>query len=153
MAHNCENCKFRAHYDEKPNSLLGKFWRWHINFCPGWKGYFTSQSDEKKAGKEEQQYGDSVVSQLNTHHTPVNQKDNHSEISDGDISMPYDPKRDLENYHYPTIDLLKKYDYDGTSYVDMEEQNANKNRIVDTLRNFGIEISSIKNSRSQNYII
>ena len=58
--------------------------------------------------------------------------------------MPYDPKRDLENYHYPTIDLLKKYDYDGTSYVDMEEQNANKNRIVDTLRNFRIEISSIK---------
>ena len=49
MAHNCENCKFRAHYDKKPNSLLGKFWRWHINFCPGWKGYFTSQSEEKKA--------------------------------------------------------------------------------------------------------
>ena len=49
MAHNCENCKFRAHYDKKPNSFLGKFWRWHINFCPGWKGYFTSQSEEKKA--------------------------------------------------------------------------------------------------------
>ena len=30
MAHNCENCKFRARYDEKPNSFLGKFWRWHI---------------------------------------------------------------------------------------------------------------------------
>ena len=26
---------------------------------------------------------------------------------------PYDPKRDLENYHYPTLDLLKKYDNDG----------------------------------------
>jgi len=49
MAHNCENCKFRTHYDKKPNSLLGKFWRWHINFCPGWKGYFTSQDEEKKA--------------------------------------------------------------------------------------------------------
>jgi len=49
MAHNCENCKFRAHYDKKPASFLGKFWRWHINFCPGWKGYFTSQSEEKKA--------------------------------------------------------------------------------------------------------
>jgi S-DNA-T family DNA segregation ATPase FtsK/SpoIIIE len=97
-------------------------------------------------GKEEQQYGDSVVSHLNTHHTPVNQKDNHSEISDGDISMPYDPKRDLENYHYPTIDLLKKYDYDGTSYVDMEEQNANKNRIVDVLWNFGVVVSTIKAS-------
>jgi len=105
---------------------------------------YRKQEVTLNAGKEEQQYGDSVVSQLNTHHTPVNQKENHSEISDGDISMPYDPKRDLENYHYPTIDLLKKYDYDGTSYVDMEEQNANKNRIVDTLRNFGIEISSIK---------
>ena len=105
---------------------------------------YREQEVTLNVGKEEQQYGDSVVSQLNTHHTPVNQKDNHSEISDGDISMPYDPKRDLENYHYPTIDLLKKYDYDGTSYVDMEEKNANKNRIVDTLRNFGIEISSIK---------
>ena len=48
MAHLCENCKFRAHYDRKPNSLLGRFWRWHINFCPGWKGYFTSLSDEQK---------------------------------------------------------------------------------------------------------
>lgn len=94
--------------------------------------------------KEELQYEGPVGSQQYTHHTPINREDNHSEISDGDISMPYDPKRDLENYHYPTIDLLKKYDYDGTSYVDMEEQNANKNRIVDTLRNFGIEISSIK---------
>ncbi len=42
MAHQCKNCKFRAHYDKKPNSLLGRFWRWHINFCPGWKAYFTS---------------------------------------------------------------------------------------------------------------
>ena len=57
---------------------------------------------------------------------------------------PYDPKRDLENYHYPTLDLLKKYDDDGKPYIDMEEQTANKNRIVDVLRTFGIEISSIK---------
>ena len=62
----------------------------------------------------------------------------------GDISTPYDPKRDLENYHYPTLDLLKKYDNDGKPYIDMAEQTANKNRIVDVLRNFGVEISSIK---------
>jgi S-DNA-T family DNA segregation ATPase FtsK/SpoIIIE len=62
----------------------------------------------------------------------------------GDISTPYDPKRDLENYHYPTLDLLKKYDDDGKPYIDMTEQTANKNRIVDVLRNFGVEISSIK---------
>ena len=62
----------------------------------------------------------------------------------GDITTPYDPKRDLENYHYPTLDLLKKYDDDGKPYIDMTEQTANKNRIVDVLRNFGVEISSIK---------
>ncbi len=62
----------------------------------------------------------------------------------GDLSTPYDPKRDLENYHYPTLDLLKKYESDGKPYIDMDEQNTNKNRIVDVLRNFGVEISSIK---------
>ena len=57
---------------------------------------------------------------------------------------PYDPKRDLENYRYPTLDLLKKYDNDGKPYIDMAEQNANKDRIVTVLRTFGVEISSIK---------
>ena len=49
LAHNCENCKFRARYDRAPKSLLGRFWRWHINFCPGWRGYFNSLSEEEKA--------------------------------------------------------------------------------------------------------
>ena len=62
----------------------------------------------------------------------------------GDINTPYDPKRDLENYRYPTLDLLQKYESDGKPYIDMEEQNTNKDRIVDVLRNFGVEISSIK---------
>ena len=57
---------------------------------------------------------------------------------------PYDPKRDLENYHYPTLDLLQTYESDGKPYIDMDEQNANKNRIIEVLRNFGIEISSIR---------
>ena len=57
---------------------------------------------------------------------------------------PYDPKRDLENYRYPTLDLLKKYESDGKPYIDMEEQTKNKNRIVDVLRTFGVEISTIK---------
>ena len=49
MVENCEKCKFRAKYDQKTDSFLGRFWRWHINFCPGWKAYFTNLSDEKKA--------------------------------------------------------------------------------------------------------
>ena len=62
----------------------------------------------------------------------------------GNINTPYDPKLDLENYHYPTLDLLKEYSDDGRPFIDMAEQNANKNRIVEVLRNFGIEIDSIK---------
>ncbi len=60
-----------------------------------------------------------------------------------DLSVPYDPRLDLENYRFPTIDLLKKYKDDLPS-VDMAEQNANKDRIITVLRNFGVEIVSIK---------
>ena len=56
---------------------------------------------------------------------------------------PYNPLLDLENYHYPTLDLMKKYE-NSEPTVNMEEQNANKDRIINILRSFGIEISSIK---------
>ena len=62
----------------------------------------------------------------------------------GDLTTPYDPKRDLENYRYPTLDLLQKYESDGKPFIDMHEQTNNKNRIVEVLRSFGVEISSIK---------
>ena len=71
------------------------------------------------------------------------ESDKKSEAQDN-LLYPYDPKMDLENYHYPTLDLLKRYESDGKPYIDVEEQTANKNRVVDTLRYFGIEISSIK---------
>lgn len=48
VQHNCENCSIRAKYDKNPKSLLGRFWRWHINFCPGWKGYITSLDGERR---------------------------------------------------------------------------------------------------------
>ena len=61
----------------------------------------------------------------------------------GDLNVPYNPRLDLELYKFPTLDLLKTYPDDGPS-IDMEEQTANKNRIIQVLRSFGIEISSIK---------
>jgi hypothetical protein len=45
----CASCGIRARYDKNPKSFLGRLWRWHINFCPGWKSYFTSLSPEEKA--------------------------------------------------------------------------------------------------------
>jgi hypothetical protein len=50
----CAKCSFRARYDNNPKSLLARLWRWHINFCPGWKSYFTSLSPEEKAKLAEQ---------------------------------------------------------------------------------------------------
>lgn len=64
-------------------------------------------------------------------------------IQRGDINTPYDPKLDLEHYKYPTLNLLKKADDQGPQ-IDMFEQNANKNRIIEVLRQFGVEIKSIK---------
>ena len=57
---------------------------------------------------------------------------------------PYDPRKDLENYHFPTLNLLKVYDNETAPIINQEEQQANANRIVTTLRNFDIEIDSIK---------
>lgn len=48
--HNCEKCGLRAKYDNNANSIIGRLWKWHINWCPGWKGYMASLPvDEKTA--------------------------------------------------------------------------------------------------------
>ncbi len=44
----CSKCPFRARYDKNPKSLLGRIWRWHINFCPGWKKYMKSLPEDEK---------------------------------------------------------------------------------------------------------
>ena len=57
---------------------------------------------------------------------------------------PYDPRKDLEFYKFPSLNLLKVYDNETAPVINQEEQQANANRIVTTLRNYGIEIESIK---------
>ena len=56
---------------------------------------------------------------------------------------PFDPKLDLENYKYPVLELLNRYEETGSG-IDMEEQNKNKDQIIEVLQNFGVGISSIK---------
>ena len=59
-----------------------------------------------------------------------------------EMQQPYDPKLDLSRYKYPTISLLNQSISEAIS-IDREEQDANTNRIIEVLRSFGIEISSI----------
>ena len=72
------------------------------------------------------------------HSTSIVKNNNPEDLS------PYDPKAELSRYKYPTLDLLKKYEDDGKSFIDMDEQRQNKDRIVQVLRNFGVTVDSIK---------
>ncbi|EMS81234.1 hypothetical protein [Desulfotignum phosphitoxidans] len=45
---NCSTCRFRKKYDDNPASLLGRLWRWHTNWCPGWKRYMTTLSEKER---------------------------------------------------------------------------------------------------------
>ncbi len=44
----CGECTFRAKYDNNPKSILGRLWRWHANWCPGWKQYMQSLPDTER---------------------------------------------------------------------------------------------------------
>ena len=55
----------------------------------------------------------------------------------------FDPTLELSNYKFPTIDLLKEYSSVGIT-INQEELEANKDNIVETLRNYKIDIAQIK---------
>ena len=60
-----------------------------------------------------------------------------------DQAEDYDPTLDLSRYEFPSLDLLKEWST-GNPQVTNEELIANKNRIVETLKNYNIEIVKIK---------
>ena len=55
---------------------------------------------------------------------------------------PYDPTRDLENYRLPGLDLLNDYEQNNTA-VTPEELHANKDKIVETLNDYKVQIDKI----------
>ena len=59
-----------------------------------------------------------------------------------DLSTPINPKEPWTKYKYPTLDLLGG-NKNERLVVDNAEQQANANRIIEVLRNFGVEIKSI----------
>ena len=59
------------------------------------------------------------------------------------LDTPYDPTLDLSGYKFPPLSLLNEYKTDSVS-VKKEELEANKDKIVDTLKNYDIAIQKIK---------
>ncbi|MFM2385292.1 MAG: hypothetical protein RL660_49 [Bacteroidota bacterium] len=64
----------------------------------------------------------------------------HSSVQNSD--EPYDPSADLSNYKFPTVDLLEDRGLEKLS-VTADELEANKNQIIQTLKNFSININKI----------
>ena len=62
-----------------------------------------------------------------------------------DLTSPINPHEPFINWKYPTLNLLKQYDSDNSvNFVDKEELEANKNRIIKVLNDFGVQIRSIR---------
>ena len=78
-----------------------------------------------------------INSNLNTTNTIENDKEKISTNKNN-----YDPKLDLSSYKLPKIDLLNDYG-SGEIKIDKKELEENKQKIVDTLGNYNIGITSI----------
>lgn len=92
----------------------------------------TTPSEDKKSDDE-----DVELTIETTRIKEESVKINHTPMED------FDPTLDLSNYKYPTLDLLEDHHLHN-SEVSKEELESNKIKIVDTLRNYKIEITQIK---------
>ena len=65
-----------------------------------------------------------------------------AKVAEKVTQKPYDPILDLRDYKYPKLDLLETH---GSEKIvqDPAELETNKNQIINTLRNYDIEISKI----------
>lgn len=75
--------------------------------------------------------------------SPFAPKENTGETVNIEDLEEYDPRKDLSSFNFPSMDILKIYNT-GSKEIDMKEQTDNKDKIIHTLRNYGIEITSIK---------
>jgi len=101
---------------------------------------FPIDSDDEKDEEDDNDENNDKELKIVTNETEKGSGD----IERGNINTPYNPKLDLELYKYPTLELLQKSDEASAPAIDLVEQNANKDRIIHVLKNFGVEISSIK---------
>lgn len=90
----------------------------------------------------EQQDEPSLDMEVETIEEEVSEEDNLSNKLVEDFGQ-FDPTLELSKYQFPPLDLLRKYDAEGIT-INQEELEENKNRIVETLNNYKIGISSIK---------
>ncbi|MCF6295259.1 MAG: DNA translocase FtsK [Flavobacteriaceae bacterium] len=92
--------------------------------------------------KEEETLEDNIEIEIKTLAEEKSETDNLASKLVEDFGK-FDPTLELGNYQFPPLDLLKKYEGEGIT-VNKDELEDNKNKIVETLRNYKIGISSVK---------
>lgn len=108
---------------------------------------FTDLSKKDKTSAESKEDSENVEFEVETNN--VNQEVSNTEEESEDevvhygVNEPYDPKLELASFVFPNTEMLIDYEKRNQS-SDESELIANKDRIVSTLRNFGIDIVKIK---------
>jgi len=106
----------------------------------------TEPEQDEPLGDEPLPPGDEMPEETNLEIEDVQEDELYTKDPDKLLEKlgPYDPRKDLEFFKFPSLNLLKVYDNEAAPVINEEEQRANGARIVNTLRNYGIEIESIK---------
>ena len=127
----------------------------------------TPQSEIEDEDEDEEDVLEPYIEEKVTPHTPVTEKIILKSDVEGDVEMEveqvadeeeienlsdklvkdfgeFDPKLELSNYKFPSIELLRDHTVGAAITIDQEELEENKNRIVETLSNYKIGIANIK---------
>ena len=96
---------------------------------------------EKVNNQEEPEFDDEINNELPFHEkTEVDETEGELYEKLGE----YDPTLDLSGFKFPTLELLEEHNNSGNAEVSNEELISNKNKIVETLRHYKIEITKIR---------
>lgn len=134
--------EFNNELDEEPWTPESAPVELEEEILPGPEMVIPDHSQEPRAIKiEEDTEGDNIDVKVEVHQELVeDDKAINKKVKDfGE----YDPTLDLSRFQLPKIDLLQQYG-DGQITFDKDEIEDNKNRIVETLQNYNIEIKEIK---------
>tara|TARA_B100000949_G_scaffold111201_1_gene98512 strand:+ start:1835 stop:4198 length:2364 start_codon:yes stop_codon:yes gene_type:complete len=127
----------------------------------------TPQSEIEDEDEDEEDVLEPYIEEKVTPPTPVTEKIILKSDVEGDVEMEveqvadeeeienlsdklvkdfgeFDPKLELSNYKFPSIELLRDHTVGAAITIDQEELEENKNRIVETLSNYKIGIANIK---------
>ena len=102
---------------------------------------YTPDSNEKEKKTAEKETPGFEVEEKK-----IEEKANSKTLANNNLPLtPINPREPFTRWKFPSLDLLKEYNSDTkTNYVSQEELEANKDRIIKVLNDFGVQIRSIR---------